>query len=47
MYMSATFIKKSIKIYAHCALSMGLFMTSSIVIALAITAYIIHASIKV
>jgi len=45
--MSATFIKKAIKIYAHCALSMGLFMTSSIVITLAIAAYIIYASIKV
>jgi len=45
--MSVAFIKKAIKFYAHCALSIGLFMTSSIVIALAITAYVIHASIKV
>lgn len=45
--MSMLFLKKAIKFYANCALPIGLFMTSSIVIALAIMAYIIHASIKV
>ncbi len=44
--MSQLFIKKAIKTYAACALTMGLFMTSTLTIALAIIAYIAYAMIK-
>ncbi len=44
--MSQHFIKKAVKTYAACALTMGLFMTSKIVILLALTAYAVYAMIK-
>ena len=44
--MSKLFLKKAIKTYAVCALTIGLFMTSNIVIFLALTAYVINNTIK-
>lgn len=44
--MSNIFLKKAVKTYATCALTLGLIMTSKIAILLALIAYGIHASIK-
>jgi len=44
--MSSLFLKKAVKYYAASALSIGLFMTSKIVILLALAAYIIYGMLK-
>jgi len=44
--MSSAFLKKAVKYYASCALTLGFFMSSKVVLLLALTAYILYASIK-
>lgn len=44
--MSSVFLKNSVKYYANCALALGFLMSSKIVLLLALTAYIIYATIK-
>jgi len=44
--MSSVFLKNAVKYYASSALALGFLMSSKIVLLLALTAYIIYASIK-